>query len=150
MENPLTKDENPQEDLVLYNTIHPIHMNSLDDKDSNNSINFSDEKEENLNGRWNQDEHIRFIKGCLLYGNNWKKVKKYVKTRSSAQIRSHAQKYLIKLNKKYHTYDFGKNKFSDNNDNSFDNEFIESIVNNFNFSNGFFLFLKIQMEILFL
>ena len=136
MENPLTKDENPQEDLVLYNTIHPIHMNSLDDKDSNNSINFSDEKEENLNGRWNQDEHIRFIKGCLLYGNNWKKVKKYVKTRSSAQIRSHAQKYLIKLNKKYHTYDFGKNKFSDNNDNnSFDNEFIESIVNNFNFSN---------------
>ena len=135
MENPLTKDENPQEDLVLYNTIHPIHMNSLDDKDSNNSINFSDEKEENLNGRWNQDEHIRFIKGCLLYGNNWKKVKKYVKSRSSAQIRSHAQKYLIKLNKKYHTYDFGKNKFSDNNDNSFDNEFIESIVNNFNFSN---------------
>ena len=135
MENPSTKDENPQEDLVLYNTIHPIHMNSLDDKDSNNSINFSDEKEENLNGRWNQDEHIRFIKGCLLYGNNWKKVKKYVKTRSSAQIRSHAQKYLIKLNKKYHTYDFGKNKFSDNNDNSFDNEFIESIVNNFNFSN---------------
>ena len=135
MENPLTKDENPQEDLVLYNTIHPIHMNSLDDKDSNNSINFSDEKEENLNGRWNQDEHIRFIKGCLLYGNNWKKVKKYVKTRSSAQIRSHAQKYLIKLNKKYRTYDFGKNKFSDNNDNSFDNEFIESIVNNFNFSN---------------
>ena len=135
MENPLTKDENPQEDLVLYNTIHPIHMNSLDDKDSNNSINFSDEKEENLNGRWNQDEHIRFIKGCLLYGNNWKKVKKYVKSRSSAQIRSHAQKYLIKLNKKYRTYDFGKNKFSDNNDNSFDNEFIESIVNNFNFSN---------------
>ena len=135
MENPSTKDENPQEDLVLYNTILPIHMNSLDDKDSNNSINFSDEKEENLNGRWNQDEHIRFIKGCLLYGNNWKKVKKYVKTRSSAQIRSHAQKYLIKLNKKYRTYDFGKNKFSDNNDNSFDNEFIESIVNNFNFSN---------------
>ena len=135
MENPSTKDENPQEDLVLYNTILPIHMNSLDDKDSNNSINFSDEKEENLNGRWNQDEHIRFIKGCLLYGNNWKKVKKYVKSRSSAQIRSHAQKYLIKLNKKYHTYDFGKNKFSDNNDNSFDNEFIESIVNNFNFSN---------------
>ena len=135
MENPSTKDENIQEDLVLYNTIHPIHMNSLDDKDSNNSINFSDEREENLNGRWNQDEHIRFIKGCLLYGNNWKKVKKYVKSRSSAQIRSHAQKYLIKLNKKYRTYDFGKNKFSDDNNNSFDNEFIESIVNNLNFSN---------------
>ena len=127
MENP-TKDEYPEEDLVLYNTIHPIHLNCFDDKDSNNSIN-SDEKEENLNGRWNQEEHIRFIKGCLLYGNNWKKVKKYVKTRSSAQIRSHAQKYLIKLNKKYHAYDFGKNKFGNNN---LDNEVIESIVNDFN------------------
>ncbi len=127
MENP-TKDEFPEEDLVLYNTIHPIHLNCFDDKDSNNSIN-SDEKEENLNGRWNQEEHIRFIKGCLLYGNNWKKVKKYVKTRSSDQIRSHAQKYLIKLNKKYHAYDFGKNKFGNNN---LDNEVIESIVNDFN------------------
>ena len=133
MENPTTKEEYNQEDLVLYNTIPPIH-NSLDDKDSNNSLNFGDEKEENLNGRWNQEEHIRFIKGCLLYGNNWKKVKKYVKTRSSAQIRSHAQKYLIKLNKKYHNYDFGKNQLN-NNDNSLDNELIENFINNFNYSN---------------
>ena len=133
MENPSTKEEYNQEDLVLYNTILPIH-NSIDDKDSNNSLNFGDEKEENLNGRWNQEEHIRFIKGCLLYGNNWKKVKKYVKTRSSAQIRSHAQKYLIKLNKKYHNYDFGKNQLN-NNDNSLDNELIENFINNFNYSN---------------
>ncbi len=26
------------------------------------------------NGRWLPCEHIRFLKGCLLYGNNWKKV----------------------------------------------------------------------------
>jgi SHAQKYF class myb-like DNA-binding protein len=133
MENPTTKEEYNQEDLVLYNTIPPIH-NSLDDKDSNNSLNFGDEKEETLNGRWNDEEHIRFIKGCLLYGNNWKKVKKYVKTRSSAQIRSHAQKYLIKLNKKYNNYDFGKNQLN-NNDNSLDNELIENFINNFNYSN---------------
>ena len=133
MENPSTKEEYNQEDLVLYNTILPIH-NVIDDKDSNNSLNFGDEKEENLNGRWNQEEHIRFIKGCLLYGNNWKKVKKYVKTRSSAQIRSHAQKYLIKLNKKYNNYDFGKNQLN-NNDNSLDNELIENFINNFNYSN---------------
>ena len=52
-------------------------------------------------GRWTTEEHIRFLKGCLLYSNNWKKVESYVKSRSSTQIRSHAQKYLIKLNKKY-------------------------------------------------
>jgi hypothetical protein len=27
------------------------------------------------NGRWLPCEHLRFIKGCLLHGNNWKKVK---------------------------------------------------------------------------
>jgi hypothetical protein len=25
-------------------------------------------------GRWHPSEHYRFIKGCLMYGNNWKKV----------------------------------------------------------------------------
>ncbi len=29
------------------------------------------------NGRWQPAEHLRFIKGCLLYGNNWKKVSFY-------------------------------------------------------------------------
>lgn len=37
-----------------------------------------------------------------MYGNYWKKVKKYIQTRSCSQIRSHAQKYLNKLNKKYY------------------------------------------------
>lgn len=25
-------------------------------------------------GRWKKEEHIRFIKGCFLHRNNWKKV----------------------------------------------------------------------------
>ena len=71
----------------------------------------------NSKGRWIKEEHIRFIKGCLLYGNDWKKVEKYVKTRTSTQIRSHAQKFLIKLKKKYDIYDENeKLKFFDDND----------------------------------
>ena len=71
----------------------------------------------NSKGRWIKEEHIRFIKGCLLYGNDWKKIEKYVKTRTSTQIRSHAQKFLIKLKKKYDIYDENKQlKYFDNND----------------------------------
>ena len=55
------------------------------------------------NGRWDKNEHLRFLGGCLQYGNNWKKVETFVKTRNSTQIRSHAQKYLKKLEKKYFT-----------------------------------------------
>jgi hypothetical protein len=29
------------------------------------------------NGRWLPCEHLRFLKGCLIYGNNWKKVNIY-------------------------------------------------------------------------
>ena len=71
----------------------------------------------NSKGRWIKEEHISFIKGCLLYGNDWKKIEKYVKTRTSTQIRSHAQKFLIKLKKKYDIYDENKQlKYFDNND----------------------------------
>lgn len=48
-------------------------------------------------GRWNDDEHFRFIEAIDKYGNNWKEVQKYVGTRSSNQVRSHAQKFILKL-----------------------------------------------------
>ncbi len=51
------------------------------------------------NGRWTQEEHTLFLRALDIYGREWKKVETYVKTRSSAQIRSHAQKYFAKLEK---------------------------------------------------
>ena len=51
------------------------------------------------NGRWTREEHELFLKALNEYGREWKKVAKKIKTRSSAQIRSHAQKYFQKLSK---------------------------------------------------
>ena len=48
-------------------------------------------------GRWNLDEHKKFIEAIIKYGNDWKEVQKYIGTRSSSQARSHAQKFFIKL-----------------------------------------------------
>ena len=48
-------------------------------------------------GRWKKDEHNHFLQGIALYGNNWKKVKSLVKTRSAIQVRSHAQKFFNKI-----------------------------------------------------
>ena len=57
------------------------------------------EKEgKSFQGRWTKDEHRRFLEGLKLYGKTWKKVQEYVRTRTAAQIRSHAQKYFIKSN----------------------------------------------------
>ncbi|OMJ84562.1 hypothetical protein SteCoe_14302 [Stentor coeruleus] len=51
-------------------------------------------------GHWSKEEHTRFVQGIQMYGKDWKKVVECVGTRSSNQIRSHAQKYFLKLEKK--------------------------------------------------
>ena len=50
-------------------------------------------------GRWTDEEHDSFREAVLLYGKNWNKVAIHVGSRTSAQTRSHAQKYIRKLNK---------------------------------------------------
>jgi SHAQKYF class myb-like DNA-binding protein len=52
-------------------------------------------------GRWTKEEHQRFIEGIKKYGKNWKQVEDHVGTRSGAQIRSHAQKFFIRLEREY-------------------------------------------------
>eukprot|EP00751_Fragilariopsis_kerguelensis_P022110 CAMPEP_0170899198 /NCGR_PEP_ID=MMETSP0734-20130129/46504_1 /TAXON_ID=186038 /ORGANISM="Fragilariopsis kerguelensis, Strain L26-C5" /LENGTH=402 /DNA_ID=CAMNT_0011292099 /DNA_START=182 /DNA_END=1387 /DNA_ORIENTATION=+ len=48
-------------------------------------------------GRWTQEEHQAFLEGLKDCGREWKKVALRIPTRTSAQIRSHAQKYFSKL-----------------------------------------------------
>jgi len=50
-------------------------------------------------GRWKPNEHEKFLEAIISHGNDWKMVYKCVKSRSSTQARSHAQKYLLKLKK---------------------------------------------------
>ncbi|OMJ72779.1 hypothetical protein SteCoe_28697 [Stentor coeruleus] len=64
------------------------------------SENFSDTDKPTKRGHWSKEEHYRFIQGIQMYGKNWKKIYKCVGTRSNNQIRSHAQKYFQKLDKK--------------------------------------------------
>ena len=48
-------------------------------------------------GKWNKDEQYRFAEAVLLYGNEWKKIQNHVFSRNLTQVRSHAQKFLMKL-----------------------------------------------------
>lgn len=53
-------------------------------------------------GRWTTDEHRLFVRGLLLFGKDWGLIAKFIKTRTVVQVRTHAQKYFIKM-KKYKT-----------------------------------------------
>ena len=45
-------------------------------------------------GRWTNEEHGKFLRGLELYGKRWKKLAMVVGSRSTVQVRSHAQKYF--------------------------------------------------------
>jgi len=69
---------------------------------------FETSKEERKKeGKWSYDENIKFIKAYVNFGKNYKLSQKYIGTRNPMQIRSHAQKFFIKLKKlKNNDFDF--------------------------------------------
>ena len=75
----LTKEKAPAINLLQKKTIKIKESN-----DSNG-------------GRWNKEEKRLFAEAVLKYGNDWKKIQKHIISRNLTQVRSHAQKFLMKL-----------------------------------------------------
>lgn len=49
-------------------------------------------------GRWTKEEHANFVRGYNQYGKDWIFIHEFfVTTRTETQIRTHAQKYLKKV-----------------------------------------------------
>ena len=49
------------------------------------------------NGRWTNEEQYQFAEAVLKYGNDWKNIQNHISSRNITQVRSHAQKFLLKL-----------------------------------------------------
>lgn len=61
---------------------------------------------------WTEEEHQKFLEGIETYGKDFKKVAALIKTRSVVQVRSHHQKYMLKIEK--NTINFDQNLFTPN------------------------------------
>ena len=81
----LTKEETPSFNFLQKKTLPKIN----EIKNDINTISNG--------GRWNKDEQKRFAEVVLKYGNDWKQIQNHIYSRNITQVRSHAQKFLMKL-----------------------------------------------------
>ncbi|URD97853.1 Myb-like DNA-binding domain [Musa troglodytarum] len=48
---------------------------------------------------WTEQEHDKFIEALQLFDRDWKKIEAFIGSKTVIQIRSHAQKYFLKVQK---------------------------------------------------
>ncbi len=71
---------------------------SLESDKKNNKFNVV--RTQKNSERWNKMETFKFLEGLYKFGCNWKVInKKLIDSRTSIQVRSHAQKFILKLRK---------------------------------------------------
>ena len=43
-----------------------------------------------IQGKWNDDEHTKFLDALRMYGKDWNKIQRHIGTRTIVNIRSHS------------------------------------------------------------
>ena len=107
------KENNSNELLNQSKKDYPLKksIKFISTKQKNQSVNLLQKKKKlknnassieinkSNNGRWTDEEQNRFVEAVLKFGNDWKSIQNYVSSRDITQVRSHAQKFLMKLKK---------------------------------------------------
>ncbi|EOX95871.1 Homeodomain-like superfamily protein [Theobroma cacao] len=97
--------------LPPANTVAPPHpppANSMSTSTAGNTAPYSEDPSKKVRKpytitksreSWTEQEHDKFLEALQLFDRDWKKIEAFVGSKTVIQIRSHAQKYFLKVQK---------------------------------------------------
>ncbi|XP_018445525.1 protein REVEILLE 4 isoform X1 [Raphanus sativus] len=88
--NPVVAEERPSTDLTETTTV----TSEAPEKKVRKAYTITKSRES-----WTEGEHDKFLEALQLFDRDWKKIEDFVGSKTVIQIRSHAQKYFLKVQK---------------------------------------------------
>jgi SHAQKYF class myb-like DNA-binding protein len=88
---------------IGFNRIVPTRVvvpNKTLARSKNSDGSLSSSKSSEKTGRWTDEEHSVFLQGLEQHGKQWKMIATMIGTRTVVQVRTHAQKYFQKMERK--------------------------------------------------
>lgn len=101
----------PTHTAVTFPLVAPVSLSIYRSSGQNPNIHSSqlleemarsEEDNSGKEGRWTGEEHRKFVEAYQAVGRDWKRIQEAVGTRSLQQVRSHGQKYFLKLQRQRH------------------------------------------------
>ena len=106
--HPLFSVSHPPSISSSFSNNIPLSLSTESDKQSSHTVSSSSSQKEIHSGRWSKQKTFYSFQEWLNLETTGKKIQENIKTRTTTQARSHAQKIFIKIKNK-HIIDISSN-----------------------------------------